>query len=262
MGPQTRNGGWVGACLFARFMVYLSSTQIINVATGWNEHTVRHGLQSEKSGIWAVHMNHPKTDNPVTFIDMPGLHDTYMSDIGILTMIAEWLVKMWYSTSNNSYRHWFLCSYKGRVNLATIIYMHRIINNGITSSLLGNLQMFVSLCGQETMSDVVLVIVHWHKLVNLAKGEQWGRADAWLVEGLLNHGCKSWALPGYIWFHLRHHPQWELTWGKNSQIEGYSSSWGVLRKMVKHIFSPTKNHASHIASSNPQDQFTKTKMAQ
>jgi predicted GTPase len=96
MGPTGAGKSTVSSNhLFARFMAYLSSAQFIDIATGQNGHTVRHGLQSEKSEIRAVRVNHPKTDDPITFIDTPGLHDTSMSDIGILTMIAEWLVKMW-----------------------------------------------------------------------------------------------------------------------------------------------------------------------
>ena len=40
-------------------------------------------------------MRHPVDDYPVVFIDTPGFDDTHKSDTEILTIIANWLVKMW-----------------------------------------------------------------------------------------------------------------------------------------------------------------------
>jgi hypothetical protein len=61
----------------------------------------------------------------------------------------------------------------------------------MTGSLLKNLRMFMSLCGQEAMPNVVLVTTQWKRLVNMAEGERW---EAELMDGfwkdLLNDGCK------------------------------------------------------------------------
>jgi hypothetical protein len=61
----------------------------------------------------------------------------------------------------------------------------------MTGSLLKNLRMFMSLCGQEAMPNVVLVTTQWKRLVNMAEGERW---EAELMNGfwkdLLDAGCK------------------------------------------------------------------------
>jgi len=63
-------------------------------------------------------------------------------------MIAEWLVK----------------TYKGNVNIATIIYLHRISDNRMTGSVLRNLRVFASLCGQKAMPNVVLATTMWGRV--------------------------------------------------------------------------------------------------
>jgi hypothetical protein len=73
----------------------LTTAQFIDIATEQDGGTVGHGLQSHTSIIRAVRVNHPTTSKPVIFIDTPGFDDTFKSDTEILTMIAEWLVKMW-----------------------------------------------------------------------------------------------------------------------------------------------------------------------
>jgi hypothetical protein len=72
----------------------LTTMQFVNVATQQDGHTIGHGLRSHTSDIRAVRVNHPATNSPVVLIDTPGFDDTFKSDTEILTMIAEWLVKM------------------------------------------------------------------------------------------------------------------------------------------------------------------------
>jgi predicted GTPase len=38
-------------------------------------------------------VNHPNTGESVIFVDTPGFDDSEKTDLAILTMIAEWLVK-------------------------------------------------------------------------------------------------------------------------------------------------------------------------
>jgi len=100
-----------------------------------------HGLESQTSDIQPVRANHPVTGDPVVLVETPGFDDSVKSDVEILTMIADWLMK----------------TYKGKLNLARIIYLHRIVDNRMSGSLKKNLQMFQCLCGQEAMSNVVIV---------------------------------------------------------------------------------------------------------
>jgi len=55
-------------------------------------------------------------------------------------------------------------SYKGKVNLATIIYLHRITDNRMSSSLWRNLRMFISLCGQTAMPNVIVATTMWGRM--------------------------------------------------------------------------------------------------
>jgi len=63
-----------------------------------------------------------------------------------------------YITSNGMYRHWSFHNKKVNFNVATILYLHRINDNRMAGSLLKNLRMFISMCGQEAMPNVVLVM--------------------------------------------------------------------------------------------------------
>jgi hypothetical protein len=83
-----------------------------------------------------------------------------------------------------------LLSHKGKVNLATIVYLHRITDNRISGSLLKNLKMFTSICGQEAMPNVVVATTMWGevKLENGNRREEELKASFW--KGLLDGGCK------------------------------------------------------------------------
>jgi hypothetical protein len=81
-------------------------------------------------------------------------------------------------------------SHKGNVNLATIIYLHRITDNRMAGSLLKNLRMFVSLCGQDAMPNVVIATTMWGEV----KTENGERREKELKEtfwkDLLDEGCR------------------------------------------------------------------------
>jgi hypothetical protein len=71
----------------------VTRTQVIDVATGQDGHTVGHGMKSHTSDIRSVRVPHPTLGHPMIFVDTPGFDDTYKSDTEILTIIANWLVK-------------------------------------------------------------------------------------------------------------------------------------------------------------------------
>jgi len=89
-------------------------------------------------------------------------------------MIAEWLVK----------------TYKGNVNIATIIYLHRISDNRMTGSVLRNLRVFASLCGQKAMPNVVLATTMWGRVEEGtgAKREKQLQNEFW--KDMLAEGCE------------------------------------------------------------------------
>jgi hypothetical protein len=55
-------------------------------------------------------------------------------------------------------------SYSKNVHLAAIIYLHRISDNRMTGSLLNSLNLFVNLCGQKAMPNVILVTTMWSEV--------------------------------------------------------------------------------------------------
>jgi len=146
----------------------------IDIATRQDGHTVGHGLQSHTSDIRAVRVPHPTTGHPTVFVDTPGFDDTYKSDTEILSMVAEWLVK----------------TYKEHVNLATIIYLHRITDNRMSGSLLKNLQMFTSLCGQKAMPNVIIATTMWGEIkeANGVRREEELKRDFW--HDMVADGCR------------------------------------------------------------------------
>jgi len=147
----------------------------IECATRQDGRTVGHKLRSFTSEIRTVRITHPKNNRKVVFVDTPGFDDTTKTDVEILSMIADWLVQ----------------AYHGKVNLATIIYLHKISDNRMTGSLLKNLQMFASICGQEAMPRVVVATTMWGK-VDKDEGIQREaelKGDFW--KEILEHGCTT-----------------------------------------------------------------------
>jgi len=137
--------------------------------------TVGHRLRSCTADVRAVRYAHPTDGYPVVFVDTPGFDDTYKSDVEILAMIADWLVKI----------------YEGRFNLATIIYVHAISSSRMTGSMLKNLELFASLCGQKAMPNVILTTTKW-EYVSLTTGtnrEEELRSEFW--KDMLNSGCRT-----------------------------------------------------------------------
>lgn len=84
----------------------------------------------------------------VYLVDTPGFDDTTRSDTEVLREIAGWL--------NDSY--------KNRVLLQGIIYLHRIADVRMQGSAKKNLLMFKKLCGEDALKKVVLATTMWDKV--------------------------------------------------------------------------------------------------
>ena len=76
-------------------MIYniLTFSQFIKNATGQGDDSVGHALQSHSVEPQTVRVAHPTDGYSVVFVDTPGFDDTFKSDLEILTIIADWLVK-------------------------------------------------------------------------------------------------------------------------------------------------------------------------
>ncbi|KAL4911156.1 P-loop containing nucleoside triphosphate hydrolase protein [Aspergillus multicolor] len=108
---------------------------------------VGHGLEActAEVGVYAYDVSPERT---VYLIDTPGFDDTTRSDSEVLKEIAGWLVS----------------SYKGKILLSGIIYLHRISDVRMQGSAKKNLLMFRKLCGEEALKKVILVTTMWDKV--------------------------------------------------------------------------------------------------
>jgi hypothetical protein len=82
-------------------------------------------------------------------------------------------------------------SYKGKFNLATIVYLHRISDNRMPGSVLMNLRVFAGMCGQNAMPNVILATTMWdlvEEQVGNAREQQLKR-DCW--RDMIVDGCRT-----------------------------------------------------------------------
>jgi hypothetical protein len=89
------------------------------------------------------------------FFDTPGFDGAYRGDADILADIAQALSS----------------SYKNKLKLTGMIYIHRIKDERMTNAIMRNLTMFRSLCGDNAFKNVLLVTTFWDELQDEAKGE-------------------------------------------------------------------------------------------
>ena len=81
-------------------------------------------------------------------IDTPGFDDTYKTDTEVLEDIHRWLS----------------LGYRSNVKPKGILFLHKINENRMMGSSLRFLEMFRGLCGDDCMSNVVLVTTMWSEV--------------------------------------------------------------------------------------------------
>ncbi|THU96287.1 hypothetical protein K435DRAFT_858687 [Dendrothele bispora CBS 962.96] len=87
----------------------------------------------------------------VIILDTPGFDDTLESDVQILKRIADWLA----------------ISYRKKMVLKGVIYLHDISQDRFTGTARRNLSMFNRLCGDASLAKVVLVSTKWERFRDL-----------------------------------------------------------------------------------------------
>jgi hypothetical protein len=95
--------------------------------------------------VYAYDISSSKT---AFLIDTPGFDDTNRSDTEVLREIAKWLG----------------ASYKSKIKLHGIIYLHRITDIRMQGSAKKNFILFGQLCGEEPLKRVILVTTMWDKV--------------------------------------------------------------------------------------------------
>ncbi|KAF7970687.1 hypothetical protein HWV62_23290 [Athelia sp. TMB] len=123
-------------------------SSFISKAIGGDQETIGHGLESHTRNIRAVRCRHPHDSRSYVFVDTPGFDDTNLSDVDILIEISSWLN----------------ATYKRRINITAILYLHRISDNRMTGSALRNMDLFQKLCGNRAARNVILVTTMWDEV--------------------------------------------------------------------------------------------------
>jgi len=147
----------------------------IECATRQDDRTIGRGLRSFTEDIRIVRTIHPNDGRPILFADTPGFDDTSKSDVEILILIADFLVKI----------------YKEKANLASVIYLHKISDNRMTGSLLKNLQTFASLCGHKAMPNVVIATTMWGKVGREEGTEREAELKREFWREMMADGCRT-----------------------------------------------------------------------
>ncbi|KAF4565344.1 hypothetical protein EYR36_001914 [Pleurotus pulmonarius] len=120
-------------------------SSFINTATNSSEAMVGHNLESCTQEVRAISCPHPESGRNVVLVDTPGFDDTVRTDTDILSAIANWL-----STT-----------YRDKITLSGILYLHRISDNRMAGTPIKNLNMFKQLCGQDALDNVILMSTMW-----------------------------------------------------------------------------------------------------
>lgn len=104
----------------------------------------------------------------LAIVDTPGFDDSKKSDSEILEEIVQFLVKQ----------------HQLGIRLKGIVYMQRITDNKMAGSALRYFEMFQRLCGERSMSNIVLLTTMWNQLNDKAVGlarERELRREYWNV---------------------------------------------------------------------------------
>ncbi|KZP32013.1 hypothetical protein FIBSPDRAFT_944598 [Athelia psychrophila] len=131
----------------------VGKSSFISMAIGGDYETIGHGLESHTQNVRAVRYRHPSDlSRTYVFLDTPGFDDTYLSDTDILITISNWLT----------------VTYKRKMLLTGILFLHRISDNRMSGSALRNTDMFQMLCGDSGLPNIVLVTTMWDQVTKEA----------------------------------------------------------------------------------------------
>ncbi|KAG8778135.1 hypothetical protein FRC16_003949 [Serendipita sp. 398] len=153
MGPTGVGKSTVSLIPSRRRIIFLTTLQFIDYATGRNGQGIGHTLKSSTQGI--VVRKTVVGGQSIAFVDTPGFDDTVRSDYEILGVIAEF----------------FISVHKDGLQMEKIFYLHRISDNRVSGTPLRNLELFASMCGNIAMPTVTIVTTMW-SLVTGNLGQQ------------------------------------------------------------------------------------------
>ncbi|KAF7974375.1 hypothetical protein HWV62_12346 [Athelia sp. TMB] len=190
--------------------------KFISIAIGGAFDAIGHGLEGYTQNVRAVRFYHPASQRYYVLIDTPGFDDTFLSDADILIDIAKWL---------NT-------TYKRKILLKGILYLHRITDNRMSASALRNSDMFRHLCGDAGLENVILVTTMWDDVSGQAGASQDGYLDilerreaelrGLFWRSMVDHGSQT------ARFHHTHESAWDVL----GQLKGDPRPIQLQREMV------------------------------
>ncbi|KAG6327552.1 hypothetical protein ID866_11536, partial [Astraeus odoratus] len=119
-------------------------SNFINKLTGRTEEWAAGGLKSHTQSIEEYELH--RCGRRYVFVDTPGFNHTYRSDRNIFRTIADWLVE----------------KFRAKINLAGIIYTHRITDSYVFGR--KNLDLLAKMCGDKATMRVRMVTTMWDKI--------------------------------------------------------------------------------------------------
>jgi hypothetical protein len=101
----------------------------------------------------------------VVLVDFPGFDDSHLSDVEILSRIADFLSAAYVIDRINLVEHKLISllihRYEGEVKITGLLYVHRITDIRFRGIDRRNLRMFREMCGAESLKNVVIVTNMW-----------------------------------------------------------------------------------------------------
>ncbi|KZP06260.1 kinase-like protein [Athelia psychrophila] len=154
-------------------------SNFIWTASGEGQDRIQHGLAPVPADITTIECKHPieAAGHPVIFVDTPGFENLETFEINGLHSLVTWLNT--HIKKNNN------------VELAGIIFLHRISDNRMSGSLIRQLEILQGLCGMDVMKNVVVTTTMWEAGVSepTAHRRQNELQTTWL-NGMIEKGCK------------------------------------------------------------------------
>ncbi|KAM0446062.1 hypothetical protein ACHAO4_009507 [Trichoderma viride] len=118
---------------------------------------IGHDLQSCTTKVGVYNFNY-KDRHTVYLLDTPGFDDTNRPDSEILQEIAVYLAAL----------------YAQKIQLAGIVYLHRITDTRVSGSSLKNIRILKNICGEDAFDRVVLATTMWSTLDSMEGGHEIG----------------------------------------------------------------------------------------
>ncbi|KAF8420754.1 P-loop containing nucleoside triphosphate hydrolase protein [Boletus edulis BED1] len=131
-------------------------SSFVNTAVGRTEVVVGNDLRSKTQEIQHIRCLHPDGRRNIVLVDTPGFDDTMRSDAEILRSIADWLE----------------VTYRNKIKLSGLLYLHRISDVRMAGTPLRNLSVFRDLCGNDNMKNIVLVTTMWDEVKDQSIGSK------------------------------------------------------------------------------------------